>query len=79
MLIGEDEVLRISKYNAAMILGPEEQPVTAVPEKLPGPREKPADPGERLDGAAMPALVRPNPMVQLPVMSETAARNPKAD
>ena len=50
-----------------MILGPEEQPVPAVPEKLPGPGEKPA------------ALVCPNPMVQLPVLSETAARNPIAD
>ena len=46
-----------------MILGPGEQPGPAVPEKLPGPGEKPATPGERLEPAAITALVCPNPMV----------------
>ena len=60
-----------------MILGPEEQHGPAVPEKLPGPGRGEACGGEA--GAAITALVCPNPMVQLPVLSETAARNPIAD
>ena len=41
-----------------MILGPEEQPITAVPEKLPGPGEKHAAPGERLEPPYRPWSVQ---------------------